>query len=156
MKLSIFPNTIYLRDSLFSIMYSCLLCCRLGDRDEQPQYCSSCCGITLFQGLIVSFNFTETEWIKKMWYMYGFLGWLNGKISSANEEDREDMDLIPGSGRSPGRRNGNPLQYSCLENSMDREAWRTTGSPKESDMTEQLSIWECAHGSYIQWNIAQP
>ena len=63
--------------------------------------------------------------------MHGFLGWLNGKISSANEEDREDMDLIPGSGRSPGRRNGNPLQYSCLENSMDREAWRTTGSPKE-------------------------
>ena len=37
-----------------------------------------------------------------------------------------DMDLIPGSGRSPREGNGNPLQYSCLGNSMDREAWRAT------------------------------
>ena len=34
--------------------------------------------------------------------------------------------LIPGWGRSPGGENGNPLQYSCLENSMDRGAWRAT------------------------------
>ena len=34
-----------------------------------------------------------------------------------------DMGSIPGSGRSPGGGNGNPLQYSCLENSMDRKAW---------------------------------
>ena len=34
--------------------------------------------------------------------------------------------MIPGSGRSPGEGNGNPLQYSCLENPMDREAWRVT------------------------------
>ena len=34
-----------------------------------------------------------------------------------------DLDSIPGSGRSPGEGNGNPLQYSCLENSIDREAW---------------------------------
>ena len=37
-----------------------------------------------------------------------------------------DTDLIPGWGTSPGEGNGNPLQYSCLENSMDREAWRAT------------------------------
>ena len=36
------------------------------------------------------------------------------------------MDLIPGSGRSPGEWNGNPLQYSCLENSMNRGAWWAT------------------------------
>ena len=36
------------------------------------------------------------------------------------------MDLIPGSGRSPGGRNGNPLQYSCLESPMDRGAWQVT------------------------------
>ena len=35
-----------------------------------------------------------------------------------------NLDLIPRSGRSPGEGNGNPLQYSCLENSMDRGAWR--------------------------------
>ena len=37
-----------------------------------------------------------------------------------------DMGLIPGSGRSPGEGNGNPLQYSCLENSMDRGSWQAT------------------------------
>ena len=44
----------------------------------------------------------------------------------ANEGDVRDVGLIPGSGRSPGGGNGNPLQYSCLENSMDRGAWRAT------------------------------
>ena len=38
----------------------------------------------------------------------------------------EDSCWIPGSGRSPGGGNGNSLQYSCLENPMDREAWRAT------------------------------
>ena len=49
-----------------------------------------------------------------------------------------DMDLIPGSGRSPGGGNGNPLQYSYLENPTDREAWQATvhGGRKESDKTE--------------------
>ena len=42
----------------------------------------------------------------------------------ANAEDVRDMGSIPGSGRSPGGGHGNPLQYSCLDNSMDREAWR--------------------------------
>ena len=40
----------------------------------------------------------------------------------ANARDVRDMGLIPGSGRSPGEGNGNPLQYSCLENPMDRGA----------------------------------
>ena len=44
----------------------------------------------------------------------------------ANIRDTRDAGLIPGSGRSPGEGNGNPLQYSCLENPMDREAWQAT------------------------------
>ena len=40
--------------------------------------------------------------------------------------DIRDAGSIPGSGRSPGEGNGNPLQYSCLENPMDRGAWRAT------------------------------
>ena len=40
--------------------------------------------------------------------------------------DAEDADSIPGSGRSPGEGNGNPLQYSCLGNLMDRGAWWAT------------------------------
>ena len=43
-----------------------------------------------------------------------------GKESAYNAAD---LGSIPGSGRSPGEGNGNPLQYSCLENPMDREAW---------------------------------
>ena len=44
----------------------------------------------------------------------------------ANVGDIRDVGLIPGSGKSPGEGNGNPLQYSCLENPMDRGAWRAT------------------------------
>ena len=46
------------------------------------------------------------------------------KNPPANEADIRDMGLIPGSGRSPGGGHGNPFQYSCLENPMDRGAWR--------------------------------
>ena len=44
----------------------------------------------------------------------------------ANAGEAKDVDSIPGSGRSPGGGNDNPLQYSCLENSMDRGAWQAT------------------------------
>ena len=43
-----------------------------------------------------------------------------------NAGDVRDMGLIPGWGRSPGGGLGNPLQYSCLENTIDREAWKAT------------------------------
>ena len=42
----------------------------------------------------------------------------------ANAGDIRDMSLIPGSGRFPGGGHGNPFPYSCLENPMDKEAWR--------------------------------
>ena len=61
----------------------------------------------------------------------------------ANARDIRDAGLIRGSGRSPGGGRGNPLQYSYLENPMDRGAWKATYSPwgcKESDTTEQLSL----------------
>ena len=53
----------------------------------------------------------------------GFPGSLTGKESAINTGDQGS---IPGSGRSPGEGNGYPLQYSCLENSMDRGAWQAT------------------------------
>ena len=43
-----------------------------------------------------------------------------------NARDLRDMDLIPGLGRSPGGEQGNPVQYSCLENPLDRVAWQAT------------------------------
>ena len=57
-----------------------------------------------------------------------------------------DLGLIPGLGISPGEGNGNSLQYSCLEDSMDRGAWQATWQAacpwgcKELDMTEQLIL----------------
>ena len=53
----------------------------------------------------------------------GFPGGSDGKASAYNVGG---PGSIPGSGRSPGEGNGNPLQYSCLENSLDGEAWWAT------------------------------
>ena len=54
----------------------------------------------------------------------GFPGGVVLKNLPANAEETRDTGSSPGSGRSSGVGNGNPLQYSCLENSMDRGAWR--------------------------------
>ena len=50
----------------------------------------------------------------------GFLAGSVGKDSACNAGDSGDLGSIPGSGRSPGGGNGNPLQYSCLENPLDK------------------------------------
>ena len=63
------------------------------------------------------------------------------KKPPANEGDIRDTSLIPGWGRSPGRGHGNQLQYSCLENPMDRGAWRATvhGVAKSRTRLKKLS-----------------
>ena len=64
----------------------------------------------------------------------GLSWWLSGKESTCNAGD---LGLISGLGRFPGEGNGYPFQYSCLENPMDRGAWRATvhGVAKELDAT---------------------
>ena len=65
-----------------------------------------------------------------------------GSVVKNAADNASHAGLIPGLGRSPGGGNGNPLQYSCLENPMDRGAWWATYSPwgrQELDMTERLS-----------------
>ena len=67
----------------------------------------------------------------------GFPGSSDGKESTCNAGD---LGSIPGLGRSPGGGHDNPLQYSCLENPMDRGAWQATvHGVVELDMIEQLS-----------------
>ena len=68
----------------------------------------------------------------------GFSGGSDGKESACSVGD---LDSVPGLGRSPGEGNGYPLQYICLENSMDRRAWRVTvHGVAELDITEQLTL----------------
>ena len=72
----------------------------------------------------------------------------------ANTEDIRDVNLIPGSGRSPGGGHGNLLQYSCLENPMDRGAWQATAyRVAESDTTEATQHTH-THAHYSVWNIS--
>ena len=68
-----------------------------------------------------------------------FLGLPGGSDGNESAGNTGDPDLIPAFRRSPGEGNGNPLQYSCLENPMDRGAWwlQSMGL-KESDTAEQL------------------
>ena len=69
----------------------------------------------------------------------GFPGGSDGKASAYNEGE---LGSIPGLERSPGEENGNPLRYSCLQNSMDRGALQITVQwcPKELDMTEHAQF----------------
>ena len=78
-------------------------------------------------------------------YMGGFPGDSVVKTPPANARD---LGLIPGSGRSPGGGNGNPLQYSCLDNPMDRGAQQATvHMVSEMDITES----DLAHMQTQEW-----
>ena len=70
--------------------------------------------------------------------MSGLLSDASGKESPANAEDMRDAGSVPGWGRSPGRGHGNPLQYFCLENSLDRGAW-----------------WVTVHGVAKSWTLVK-
>ena len=70
------------------------------------------------------------------------VGFPGGSDSKESTYNAGDLGSIPGLGRSPGERNGNPLQCSCLENYMDVGAWQATvyGVKKHSDTTERLTL----------------
>ena len=82
----------------------------------------------------------------------GFPGGSLVRNLPANAGAVRDLGLIPGSERSPGGGNGNLLQYSCLENPMDRGAWRATVHRiAESDSAEQLSRHACGFRRQVFW-----
>ena len=80
--------------------------------------------ILLFSNYLCSYIYKPFEKFKYIHYIYIYTNSLSfGKESAFSAEDQGS---IPGLGRSPGERNGNSLQYSCLENLVDREAWWAT------------------------------
>ena len=62
-----------------------------------------------------------------------------GSEVKASDHSAGDLSSIPGSGRSPGEENGNPLQYSCLENPMDSGVWWARGVHRVAKSQTQLS-----------------
>ena len=75
----------------------------------------------------------------------GFPGNSVIKNLPGNAEGKGDTGSIPGLGRSPGGGNGNPLQYSCLDNPTDREAWWATVHGVAKNQTQQRTH---THSSY--------
>ena len=80
------------------------------------------------------------------------------KNPPADAGDISDTGLIPGLGRSSGGGHGNPLQYSCLENPMDRGAWRATVHRMVKSWTQlkrlsthasSLLLWILTHGDFF-------
>ena len=74
-----------------------------------------------------------------MWDSVCVCGGTSGKEPACQCRGHRDGGLIPGSGRSPGEGNGNPLQCSCLENPMDRGAWRATVHGVTESETTQVT-----------------
>ena len=107
------------------------------------------CGICIFSNWCfhVSSIYTAVELVDHMAGPGALLGGTMVKNPPANVEDGRDVGLIPGSGRSPGEGNGNPLQYFCLENSMDRGAWLVSIHRITENRTwlSRLSSWVCMH-----------
>ena len=89
--------------------------------------------------------------------MHTALGFRLGSDSKESAYSAGDPGLFPGSERSPGEGNGNTLQYSCLENPMDRGvSWATVYRVTELDMTERLTHTQnliMAAGSILSWRL---
>ena len=123
--------------------------------------CMSCSLYHILESFIISTYSTILLFLKVvlffiLWWQYIYLksNQLIGtsqvapvvKNPPANAGDTRDVNSIPGPGRSPGEGCGNPLQYSCLENHMDREAWwvtvhEVTKSQKQMKQASKQTNW---------------
>ena len=87
---------------------------------------------------------------QQLWFSLDFPSGLAVKNLSANTGD---VVLIPGSGRFPGERNGNPFQYSCLKNPIDRSTWKATVHGFTKSQT-QLSTYAHTHHIFFIFQIS--
>ena len=86
---------------------------------------------------------------------YRYPRWLSGKTTPANAGNTRDSGLIPGLERSPGEGKGNPFQYCCLGNFMDRGAWRATihGVAKRRDLATEQQQHGCFYTTWWSWEV---
>ena len=129
---------------LFSLSHALCLCSRFAFCAHQVCVNRIMGTIVLF--LLVAFSSSLAYMLSVLFLLpllcsslfWGFPGGSDGKESVCNAGD---PGSIPGSGRSPGGGHGNPLQSSCLQNPMDRGAWRATvHGVAESDTIQQLTL----------------
>ena len=108
----------------------------------------SVCVITLFKIYSWPFSNMHCNMVD-----YELPQWLSGKESTRHEGDTGYAGLTPGSGRSPGRGHGYTLQYSFLENSMDRGTWwvATHRVAKSQTWLKWLSSHMLPHYSFVTW-----
>ena len=106
----------------------------------------------LYFDVLLPFPESHRNWYKSLnllYYRQGYPGGSDAKESACNAGN---PGSIPRSGRSPGEGNGNPLQYSCLENSMGRGAWRATVlGRKESDTVSGMLEAKANVFKYRPW-----
>ena len=95
---------------------------------------------------VVYYNLSESQFSQTSTAVKHLSGYPGGSVVKNLTAKAGDAGSIPGSGKFPGERNGNPVQYSCLENPMDRRAWRAAIHEVAKSQT-RLSVHTHSHWS---------
>ena len=109
---------------------------------DREAWCATIHGVARSRTLLSDWTELKTALLQSK----GFSGGTSGKEPACNTGDLRDTGSVPGSGTYPGEGNGNPLQYSCLENPMDRGAWWATVHGVTKSWT--WLKWLIAHAHY--------
>ena len=123
--------------SLHGWKYKNISCCF-------PSWDYSLIGLIELPRLFLRVFFIVFSLMNRMAPWLGFPGGDSGKELACHCRRWKDLDSIPGLGRSPGGGHGNPFQYSCLENPMDRGTWRATVHGVSKSQT-RLNDWAHTH-----------
>ena len=90
-----------------------------------------------------------------IWEIYIYIGFPGGSDGKEGSWNARDLNMIPGLGRSPWKGNGNPLQFSCMENSMDSGSWRASvcGVTKSQTQISCSFVLICSMPHYTKYYV---